>query len=611
MPRVRGKYQPTATKDFLRDATIRDFSGGWNVVDSDLNLSSKFSKRLANMQRSVDGGQEIRAGTKLFADCSEYLDEIVHSEYYNGYVVAVGQNGKLVMADSLGKVSLIWDAERASKLPGAPLGWTTNNKYTSSSVFNGNLILCNGVNKPLSINTSMAVTYLNDLATGSNANVPICRYIATHGRYLVMAGDPDFVDRIHISSTDTAIWVGDDAPNDAVSIDLGSRVPVGSDIIKGIGKFRTNIIVAFEDVLLPGTLGVFDSGGDHTPTFDDAIENVGAIGHKTIQTVGDDMFLCDATGVISVQRAVLSTSTKAERFSQLVDPEIQADLDRIDKVSTLEDRVFSVYNAQFNDYMLFVPNAGTEEAITEHRCYVLKKNKALKIEAWADWKGWNFRSACRSSAKRIFVTQGPEIFILGELHNRSVRDLAPGNQELPRDYMGTEEMFDDDTTYTDSRGFNPVADISGSGVPIYFEWLLPWGDNGARFQTKGSRYISFDVEGEQAFTCEMFIDRNFEDRMYLGEEFEEDELLFDDDTGFDVERLDPILSMEFVGGDAPGYGDDVYRDRFGGGRETRTERLYAWNSKYKLYRLRFNGYATKPLKFNAVTLAYTGGSIRR
>ena len=30
----------------MSDFTIRDFSGGWNAVDSDLNLSSKFSKRL-------------------------------------------------------------------------------------------------------------------------------------------------------------------------------------------------------------------------------------------------------------------------------------------------------------------------------------------------------------------------------------------------------------------------------------------------------------------------------------------------------------------------------------------------------------------------------------
>ena len=119
----------------LKDVTIRDFSGGWNVIDNDLNLSSKFSKTLKNMQRSVDGANEVRPGTELFADAKEFLDEIIDCEYFNGNIIAVGLNGKLVKIDSTGKVSLIWDDEIASKLPGAPKGWSAT-VFASFAVFN-------------------------------------------------------------------------------------------------------------------------------------------------------------------------------------------------------------------------------------------------------------------------------------------------------------------------------------------------------------------------------------------------------------------------------------------------------------------------------------------
>ena len=237
--------------NILQDATIRDFSGGLNVVDNDLNLTTKFSKELTNLQRSVDGGIEVRPGTKLFADCSEYLPDIVNCEFFSNHIVAVGTNGKLVRITSSGEVVLIWDDEFANALPGSPDGWAETS-FCSFTVFNGALIVANGINKPLSIDSNLSVTYLNDASTGSNANTPIARYVRAHGRYLVFAGDPDNVDRLHISATDTAgVFVGDAPPNDAVTVDLGSRVPIGSDAITGLARFRDRLVVLFEECVMP------------------------------------------------------------------------------------------------------------------------------------------------------------------------------------------------------------------------------------------------------------------------------------------------------------------------------------------------------------------------
>ena len=586
----------------MLDATLRDFSGGWNVVDNDLNLDNKFSKILENMQLGIDGANEVRPGTILFAETNEYLDTIVNCEYYSGHIIAVGKNGKLVKIDSTGKVSEIWSDTWANNLAGNPDGWTTTT-FASFAVFNGDLIVCNGINKPLIINSSINVEYLKDLATNTNANTPIARFVVAHGRYLVMAGDltAGTEDKLYISATDVSgTWVGDSAPNDAVNLNLGSRVPSGSFAIKGLGRFRDKLMVMFEDAVLPGTLGVFTEDV-HTPTFDDAMENVGALSHRVIQTVGEDILFGDVNGISSIKRALFTGATQSKRDSQLIDPEYHKVLDQLNSTIAIEDNVWSIWDSANTNYMFFVPNGSTDELTTEYRCFVYKKNEALKISSWSDWRNWNFKSGCRSALKHLFLTTGTQVYRLGE---------ATHNQ-VYTDYQGDQEMFSDDTTFLDNTGFNPVANEADSGVPIQFIWELPWSDNNDRFKVKNSRYINFDTLGDNKFLVEMFTDNIYKDKTDFGENWEEDSLKFDDLTGWDVDVLDPTLSMVFEGGDSPGFGSDEFGEDFGGGRPTRLEKLYAWTAKYKIQKLRLSGDAVNQLKVISVSLAYLGGSVRR
>lgn len=586
----------------MLDATLRDFSGGWNVVDNDLNLDNKFSKILENMQLGIDGANEVRPGTILFAETNEYLDTIVNCEYYSGHIIAVGRNGKLVKIDSTGKVNEIWSDTWANNLAGNPDGWTTTT-FASFAVFNGDLIVCNGINKPLIINSSINVEYLKDLATNTNANTPIARFVVAHGRYLVMAGDltAGTEDKLYISATDVSgTWVGDSAPNDAVNLNLGSRVPSGSFAIKGLGRFRDKLMVMFEDAVLPGTLGVFTEEV-HTPTFDDAMENVGALSHRVIQTVGEDILFGDVNGISSIKRALFTGATQSKRDSQLIDPEYHKVLDQLDSTIAIEDNVWSIWDSANTNYMFFVPNGSTDELTTEYRCFVYKKNEALKISSWSDWRNWNFKSGCRSALKHLFLTTGTQVYRLGEsTHN-----------QVYTDYQGDQEMFSDDTTFLDNTGFNPVANEADSGVPIQFIWELPWSDNNDRFKVKNSRYINFDTLGDNKFLVEMFTDNIYKDKTDFGEDWEEDSLKFDDLTGWDVDVLDPTLSMVFEGGDSPGFGSDEFGEDFGGGRPTRLEKLYAWTAKYKIQKLRLSGDAVNQLKVISVSLAYLGGSVRR
>ena len=598
----RGRSAQVRRANVLFDATIRDFSGGWNVVDSDLNLDTRYAKILENMQRGIGGANVVRPGTVLFADTNEYLDEIINCEYYNDFIVCVGSNGKVVKVDINGTVTLIWDDEFAGNLPGNPAGWAPT-FFASFAIFNGELIICNGVNKPLIVNIAMTCTFLQDLADKSNANVPIARFVATHGRYLLMAGDLSIgnEDTLYISNTDTSgTWVGASDPNDAVNVSLGSRVTSGSHVIKGIGKFRDTVMIFFENVILPGTLGTF-TDSVHVPDFTDAFENIGAVSHRVIQTIGEDIIFGDVTGVASIKRALFTGNVSSERASHLIAPDYQKSLSNITSKVAQEDRIWSIWDSQSYNYMVFVPNSSSIDSTIETRCFVHKRNKKLKLDSWQDWRNWNFRSGCRSALKRIFLTEGTQIFRLGDEFD----------EQVFKDYEGDQEMWDDNQPWTDYTGWNPVADANDSGIPIRFIWELPWSDNDQRFLTKASRYVNLDTVGNNRFNISMFTDNNYNSRTDLGEDWQEDNLKWDDGLGWDVDVLDPALTLEFEGGDALGFGLDGFGDEFGGGRPTRLEKLFAFTARYKIQKLRMYGDATNELQFVSITLAYQQGSPRR
>ena len=610
----RGRAVQIQRRNLMLDATIRDFSGGWNVIDNDLNLDTKFSKVLENMQRGSDGSNVVRPGTELFAETEEYLDEIINCEYYSGHIIAVGKNGKIVRVDAYGAVELIWDDNFASSLPGSPDGWVTT-IFASFTIFNGSLIIANGINKPLIINPSIDVTFLNDPASGSNANTPIARFVLTHGRYLIFAGSltDGEEDKLFISSTDTSgVFLNDPAPNDAVNLSLGSRVPSGSHAIKGLGRFRDKLMVMFEDIILPGQIGtftnpVFDSDGAlvvaavHNPTFDDAIENAGALSHRSQQTISEDMIYADRSGVATVKRALISGTVTSKQASELINPAYQKDVNNLKSTIAQEDRTWSIWDSLQDNYMLFVPNANKASDTTETICYVYKRNVKLSIDAWQQWRNWKFVSGCRSALKRIFLTEGTQIFLMG----------GEPNDIINKDYIGDQEVWDDETSWLDYTGWTPVANAKDSGIPIKFIWELPWSDHNQRFLTHNSRYINFDTNGKSRFTVQMFTDNIYVDRNDFGEDWQEDTLKWDDLLGWDVDVLTPTLSMEMAGGDNQGFGGTGYGHYYGGGRPTSLEKLYSWVSKYKIQKLRMTGDSSEGLRFISVTLGYLNGSIRR
>jgi hypothetical protein len=148
--------------------------------------------------------------------------------------------------------------------------------------------------------------------------------------------------------------------------------------------------------------------------------------------------------------------------------------------------------------------------------------------------------------------------------------------------------FDNPEIGADLLGDPAVS--NGEGVPISFEWELPWADMKQRMKIKQTRYIGLDTQGDATFTVDGYVDNI---KIYNGVD-------------------SPLLSMQFVAGDSAGYGNVPYGDGpYGGGRRTSNEFLYAWTMKFKLMKLRFSGSTKRKLKFISVSLSYVNGGIRR
>lgn len=638
-------------QDILRSATIREFDGGWNVIDNDLNLSTRFAKVLDNMSRLQDGSIGVRWGTRLFSNLSSVMqsgETLINVYYYDEHLVAVGSKGYVYKVNTNGVATAIWTPTIAATLVGSPPFWSATT-FASFAVFNGELIICNGVDKPLLVNfdRSTPCAYLVDVPSGSNANTPICKYVIAANSYVIMAGDPLHPSRVHISNLNSSgTWYGDAPPNDATFIDLNKIAASSTQIIRGLGRFRDLIAVMFDDVIVLGELGIYDSStGAHIPAFQDIIDQHGTVSHRSVQSLGNDLFMADSIGVPSIARALFTGSIRPERVSQLIEPEIQAIMGSL-SIATAENKVFSVYNSREGQYMLFIPN---HEEVAQNlpddpiSCslgstdiVVYKPVHRLDVDNQVTFAGLTsvggFTTAALNTTHVVKSVINEDYFIV-EMPTAATADVVGGGTSgtitpkytetlcfvytyipglkikawsryrgwkfscgcrsvLGRIFFGEGQKLyvlgnDDDRLTMDF--IDDAAVNSGEGKGIAFVWELPWADFDRRFDKKHSRYIALDTKGEASFTMQMYVDNFYKDKR----------------TG----ELLPELSMAFVGGDSGGYGAGP--QPYGGGRRTSDERLWAWPARFKIAKLRVEGTATKRLRIVAITLSYLNGSIRR
>lgn len=546
----------------LQISTVRSFTGGLNVVDTDLNMTPEFAKVLDNVERAIDGSLHIRPGTVLVSNQLPDGTDIVNCYYFNGVVVTVQVSGAVCKVAGDGTVIHMTQ-------PGGAEWWTGGNVEVNFTIFNSDLIICNGKDKPLIISGAplnanyMLVGFLQDLGSLSNVNTPVGKYVIAHGQYTCIAGVPSNPSTVYISQQGTSgTYVSDPPPNDAIALDLGPRVSLGSSIITGMVAWRDKLMVAFERGMLPLNLGVYTgTPAVHTPTDDGFIEEFGCLTHRSLLSVGDDTFYCDNVGVNSINRTNIFQTLRPLRASHLIDPLITAMLQPLTPAQ-VSQHVFAVYDLRNFRYMLFAPVFGADGVtVVETIGFSFSNIPELKVQAWSRLRGWNWRSACRTSLQNVIFSQGNKLYAYD---------------------------FDSVETAIDFRS-DPAIN-NGRGVPVTFEWEMPWADFKKRMNIKETRYIAMDTQGDAEFTIEGYVDNII---TYHG-------------------VRSPMLSMKFVGGDSGGYGNSLYGDQpYGGGRRSSDERLFAWTTKFKLLKLRMFGTTTRALKFISISICYVGGSVRR
>lgn len=595
------------TNSQLQEATSRDFSGGLNVADSELNLSSKYAVVLKNMVVGIDGSLDVRQGNKLFCDIASVSDyNIIDGRYFFRRLVVINERGELISVDGTGVATSIWNPAIAAALrPGLTIWPSASGVGTGIGFaeFNGRLIVGSKTNKPLEVTTSYSVDYLADPATGSNVNVPVGSILCAHDQHLCIADGY----LLNVSERGAGgVWPGDPGATFTNVFDMRRYVTIGDTEIIGAYSFKNFLLVCFREVIVPVQ---FVEDATATPKLnitvpeDSIIVNYGAISQRTAQDVGNQILSADIVGVQAQALGAFTKILSPDRPSRFVDPILQPAINKLSDV-TMRTHIFSVYDRRQSAYTLFVPDA-VDTLRTKVTGFTYRNIDRLKIAAWSTYEGCDWASAMRSSEGNVFYVRhnSTKIFLQGD------EKINP----IHRDYVNEQEAWSDGTVFTDRTGWTPVSSEAFSGMPIPFDWTLPWSDLRNRALVKTLQYLILDTQGNQSFTNQVFID-DIEARASIGEAWS-DGTLFDDETGWIPESeslLTPALTMQFIARDAGGYGVQPFGNSpYGSGNNTKIRQNTYMPTKFTSMKLRFFGDAWGPMKFVAITLLYRFGSIRR
>ncbi len=595
--------QAARKQQILRSSTARTFNGGLDVADSELNLTSKYARELTNMLVGIDGSNQVRQGVRLFADIADESSfNLLNYQYFAGNIIVIDENMDLYAVDGAATVTPIWN--QAIRTAAGKSAWTPST-YVVFDEIKGNLIVSDGINKPLNITSALAVDYLSDLATGSNINVPVSSITAKFMKHFVYAVDSV----IHVSERDAAgTWFGDAGAVFVGEFDLASYCAVGDPDVIAMVPFKNYLMVYFKECIVPVQFVEVAATATDPARLDinvspqDIVANFGTTSPRSIQDIGDQVLALDIVGVSNIEISKFTRALSPDRPSRLIDKLLQHATGHCDQ-ATLHDGVFSIFDRRLSSYDLFIPHGAVDLNGHIHG-FGYRYIDALKLSAWCTYDGWRWKCGTRSSEGRVFFSRynDTKIFVLGD----EISD------PIYADYVGEQETFSDGTTYTDQTGNGPVADLATSGVPIKFAWELPRTDLGDRALTKTLRYITLDVEGDQTFTMYVFVD-NFYAEASSGETWSDD-TLFTDDTGFIANEptRTPALTSERIGRDAMGYGLQLYGNSpYGGGNNSGIELNTYMPTKFKTMKLRFEGESMGPLKFIAITMHYQTGNVYR
>ena len=551
--------------DKLQAAVARDFRGGLNTFDSPLNLNSKYVTDVSNLYPDSNGKLSLRYGTSPFADVLEdqaataAIDEIVGMEYYAGSIVVVGANGNIVTIDAAGVVDLRWSTAIAALLPGTPAAWTNPITHASFTQFAGQLIICNGVDKPVTMDELYAVTYVQDPVSGANTNTPRAKYCTTHDGHLVMAVTPTDTYTVYVSGQGVTSFDPDAGTNGA-NMDTSIYIDRGVPVITGLATYRDRLVVTYQETILAIKF-ILPTSAPVEFDVTDIVSGYGAVSHKAITVIGDDMLMLDTSGIISIKRTALGTDFIPEPASSLINTDVQVALARFSNTQ-LTEYVFSIHDRIAHQILFFIPVVDAVTATTQNEVFVYCYDKSQRFRAWTRYADMPYRAACRTTEGRIFYGAGTAVRYYHNAYEPRYTDVGTIAQQ----------NWDDGDAWDDGTGWEEGY----TETPIAFSMSMPWADFKQPLNLKYSKYLSTFSEGSGTYTVDMYVD----------------------------EFPDPSLSMLFTQ-------DGIPHGATYDNRPPNNEQLYAWPQKFIRMRFRISGSASEAFSLIAVGILYLTGSVRR
>jgi len=614
-----GFKSPRSNK--LENITLRGFGGGWNAIETDLQMDSTFLVTVRNFRRTPGGTQKIRFGSNWFADLSDTQagSRIVNMTYFASSLICVCANGRIVAIDGNGSKFVIWSPAIAALLPGAPAGWSTNLDTTYPTVpptpnkasidfvpFKNQLIVHNGIDKPITISRALVVTYLQDLATGSNVNVPIGRYGCVVSNYHCVAGISASPTLVYISSVGTAgTFPGDPIPNDSITVDVGAFAPQGAVQIRGIAGFRANLLVFFQDQTVIVKLGTYNAAGIHEPFFPDTMPSFGLLGHRCYLPVENDLLFSGLGGMASARRNLLSVSgtLESQSLSERIEPEFRENIGNLTDEQQLKD-CFQVYDPLSHDMLLFTPSG---------QILTYSFSTKLRYSAWSEFSDISVQCGCKSFLGRVFYADTLRVYQHGNavyegedyfkdrIGNRdkiwaNATGYVPGElvldstNEIVYNCIVGHTSSVAPATFAQDRNLLPSRWEVYEGINIPFEMELPWLDSKDPMRVKMLRFLSIATKGDSEFTVNAYVDNLYKNVM-------------------GVQIFPPALSMDFIGNEAIGFGYDA--GPYGGGRRSDDPRLYKFPVKFKKLKIAIVGARAGNLEIVNMSFLFSRGKYKR
>lgn len=609
MLNVFPKSMPKLRQSKLENISIRSLTGGLTVMESDLGIDFRYQTELNNFKRTPAGSMQVRYGTQWFADINPVLQIpfnafILDMYNFGNMIVSCTSRGEIVATGTDGVNTSIWNPTIAGPLGGP---WTSSPplKLVDFVPFKNELIIHNGVDKPVTVSNTFNVRYLHDPANGSNVFVPIGKFGCVVGDYHVIAGVTAAPTSIYVSSKGTGgVFIGAPIPNDGIIIDVGAYAPEGAPEIRGIAGFRNYLIVFFRDQSLIIRLGQYE-GASHRPEFPDTMPQFGLISHRSFAQVDNDLLFGSLTGFSSAERNLVSSNIETVRVSERIEPLYRKSMNAL----TVDDhlhRVFMIRDKLEYDTVLYLP---TGRAF----CFSSSNTPRMRYQSWSTFTTPIWDCGCSTVFGRVFLAKGTQIYGQG---NR----IFDGEQHYADKKLNRDAVWVASTWFTEGQlvlstptglaytclrphtsgttsletdmennQANPVWELY-EGLPIAFILETPWLGGRDPMQAKHNRFISLLTKGTAMFNVAAYVDRLYKN--------------FDDEVVYT-----PALNMSFIGDSAVGFG--LASEPYGGGRRSADPRLFSFPVKFKDIKLRITGSSIKPLELAHIAMLFSRGKYHR